>query len=147
MYSHLNVRSSTNNQKNGASFKSILTLYQNNHNVSNFLSLSTPDNDARDLAEQRLQKSNAGLTHSVTMCKLTGGQLSNHVIDTISSTTVKSCLQNCAKHPECLSMNFRLSNGQCELNDAAASDWNIESGDYNDGLGSDYLHYTTDASC
>lgn len=88
---------------------------------------------------------------SMTMCRVPGAHLSNHVITSSSLDTVKQCISGCVNHPRCLSLNYIIYTRLCELNDAVFSDWmtyKIAQTDYDEGLDpEEYIHYTSQVEC
>ena len=88
---------------------------------------------------------------SMTLSKVTGAHLRNHVILRTSTTDIKLCVKNCVEHLNCLSLNYIKSNQTCELNDVVSSDWILEKisrSDFIDDLDPvEYIHYTSQIGC
>ena len=88
---------------------------------------------------------------SMTLSKVTGAHLRNHVIQSVSADKINTCVSKCVKHPACRSLNYIQSNQTCELNDVVSSDWILEKisrSDFIDDLDPvEYIHYTSQMGC
>ena len=47
--------------------------------------------------------------------------LSGHVVKVVTTKSFLQCGQQCLKHSWCISVNFKLDDGRCELNDFGVS--------------------------
>ena len=72
----------------------------------------------------------------MTMCKIVGAKLSNHVLSTVTTKSAMSCVAKCTADKECKSANYNTASRTCELNhsnglrhDARAADFDVNTGD------------------
>ena len=67
--------------------------------------------------------SSAKLLHALEQCQVQsvsvyGHRLANHVIYTRACSRLAGCVMMCADEPRCKSLNFRVNDKSCDLNDA-----------------------------
>ena len=65
----------------------------------------------------------AKLLHALEQCQaqslsVYGHHLANHVISTRACSRLAGCVMMCSDEPRCKSLNFRLNDNSCDLNDA-----------------------------
>ena len=104
------------------------------------LSAHSKNNDFFILSDfSKMEKSLVGYSQSKQFCKAVGARLSYYVIDSLSATTLKECIQSCVRNADCESLNHQISSGTCELNNFASV--------FGTGLNSDFIHMTRLAPC
>ena len=76
----------------------------------------------------------------MTMCRVSGAKLSNHVLSTISTANGASCAAKCSADKDCKSANYNTSTGSCELNDVNGPAYDGLS-DFDDNADTSNIHY------
>ena len=87
-----------------------------------------------------LRKLSTYKDHGMTMCKVEGAKLSNHVLSTVTTSSAASCVAKCSANKNCKSTNYNTSDGTCELNDENGPAYQVVA-DFDDNSAVTNVHY------
>lgn len=91
----------------------------------------------------------ANMANSMTLCSVIGSRLDNHIIQKATTSTSARYIVLCVSNPKCVSLNYTISSGVCELSVAVSSMYEIRkfATDNSSLLSVDYVHYTSQKTC
>lgn len=96
------------------------------------------------LLDESIEKISLPGQQSMMMREVVGARLDNHLISNLTTPTFKKCALRCLEVTACVSLNYIISTGVCELNDVIYTQYKARKSaiDYHQDIGRDYIHYT-----